>query len=660
MKYLAFILFFATLLIPRPTLAASINDCEQGGLLSYFGQGYSTLSCSCPGYPIGISYAGFTSDVVIDTEEKCKAVCLNKDTINPALGIEGYAMQCVVNKKLTEIARANFSGGAIPYYTSDCERVQDSNDPLISCECVGEFSIRQYDDFFHGKPASTAECRYNCLKIYTEETNNLPSYDRDSERVTGYSATCMAVDQSGTIDLAQETFSQSSIQNSTTDQCVSDVVCSCSGGSNPLAGSSAKLAQAGLQTSDPGTCQANCKQIEQINSGLHFTGWNLSCTSALGASLGGDIITIEKGNFNTTIASTSEKKCGDSFLAPKLGISIPGFNSDISQITCDSEGNVTNNLLGLYVSAVYKWLLGAGALIAVVMLMIAGVEWMLARGSANGISSAKKRIEGTMLGLALLFFAYTIAYWIDPGTVQFNSLVFQSVKQSEIPPLGETEVQNPDLNSPLTGDLVAINDPNILVANTNIRIAASIYEPLKAAATSLKASNNQKILISSGVRTAEHQLEVYYSNCIENGQTKCNVEVCLPIPSSKRGTLVTDARNQKWTSQTWMANTSSLANANVCPHTREVAVDAWCENGNFGKHIFDTDCQAALTLAMEKAGFCRLAVEPWHFELNPTTSASCSLTQDQWSYKVAGQSTIYNFQDCKRWDPANHLCVVHR
>ncbi|PIZ53489.1 hypothetical protein COY25_03460, partial [Candidatus Uhrbacteria bacterium CG_4_10_14_0_2_um_filter_41_7] len=344
----------------------------------------------------------------------------------------------------------------------------------------------------------------------------------------------------------------------------------------------------------------------------------------------------------------------------RLGIDIPGFNSDISQVKCDSEGNIINNLLGLYVSAVYKWLLGAGALIAVVMLMIAGVEWMLARGSANGISSAKKRIEGAMFGLALLFFAYTLAYWIDPGTVQFNSLVIHSVEQSELPPLGETEVENPNLSAPITGDLIAVDDPNILVSKNDIRISNSIYEPLKIAAASLKASNNQKIKISSGVRTAEHQLEVYYNKCIESGQIKCSVAVCLPIPTVSRGTLVADARNEQWTSQTWMAKTSSLANANLCPHTREVAVDAWCEGGNFGNYIFDTDCQAALTLAMEQAGFCRLAVEPWHFELNPTSSTSCSLAQDPWSYKVTGESTIYNFQDCKRWDPKNHLCVVHR
>ena len=401
-----------------------------------------------------------------------------------------------------------------------------------------------------------------------------------------------------------------------------------------------------------------CKQIEQNSPGLHFTGWNLSCTSALGMALGGDIITIEKGNFDATI--TAQKNCGDSFLAPRLGIDIPGFNSDISQVKCDSEGNIINNLLGLYVSAVYKWLLGAGALIAVVMLMIAGVEWMLARGSANGISSAKKRIEGAMFGLALLFFAYTLAYWIDPGTVQFNSLVIHSVEQSELPPLGETEVENPNLSAPITGDLIAVDDPNILVSKNDIRISNSIYEPLKIAAASLKASNNQKIKISSGVRTAEHQLEVYYNKCIESGQIKCSVAVCLPIPTVSRGTLVADARNEQWTSQTWMAKTSSLANANLCPHTREVAVDAWCEGGNFGNYIFDTDCQAALTLAMEQAGFCRLAVEPWHFELNPTSSTSCSLAQDPWSYKVTGESTIYNFQDCKRWDPKNHLCVVHR
>lgn len=73
-----------------------------------------------------------------------------------------------------------------------------------------------------------------------------------------------------------------------------------------------------------------------------------------------------------------------------------------------------------YIGALYKFLLPVGMLLAVLMFMIAGLQWMTARGDASKISAAKTRIGTATLGIVILLLAYTIAVVIDPDLVNFN------------------------------------------------------------------------------------------------------------------------------------------------------------------------------------------------------------------------------------------------
>ncbi len=89
-----------------------------------------------------------------------------------------------------------------------------------------------------------------------------------------------------------------------------------------------------------------------------------------------------------------------------LQVIIPGFDpSDVIVIGNGENGcklgytcvrTITN-----YLNAIYKWGVGAGAIFAIVLIMIGGVEWMI--GSAVGtIERAKTRIKNASLGLLLL------------------------------------------------------------------------------------------------------------------------------------------------------------------------------------------------------------------------------------------------------------------
>lgn len=153
------------------------------------------------------------------------------------------------------------------------------------------------------------------------------------------------------------------------------------------------------------------------------------------------------------LIAESANEALSSSVIPKLGVDIPGLEfGEVTQGEIDVDGKATkvisSNFIGVYVDAIYTWLIGAGALIAVVILMIGGMEWILAAGSDEKISKAKTRIANAVTGMILLLSAYTIAYLIDPGTVSFNNLNIKYVKKIEF--IGnETPFDLPITGSPV-------------------------------------------------------------------------------------------------------------------------------------------------------------------------------------------------------------------
>ncbi|MFA6522417.1 MAG: pilin [Patescibacteria group bacterium] len=85
--------------------------------------------------------------------------------------------------------------------------------------------------------------------------------------------------------------------------------------------------------------------------------------------------------------------------------------------------------LGSYVNAIYGFLLPAGALIAVVLLMVGGLQWAVAAGSPEKVKKAKERIVKALGGLVILFGAYSIAFLIDPRLTKFDALRIPMIQQ---------------------------------------------------------------------------------------------------------------------------------------------------------------------------------------------------------------------------------------
>ena len=65
------------------------------------------------------------------------------------------------------------------------------------------------------------------------------------------------------------------------------------------------------------------------------------------------------------------------------------------------------------VSAALNFLLIAAALIAFFFLLAGGVQWILAGGDKEGTEKARKKITNALIGLAIVFSAYAIAFLVN-------------------------------------------------------------------------------------------------------------------------------------------------------------------------------------------------------------------------------------------------------
>lgn len=75
---------------------------------------------------------------------------------------------------------------------------------------------------------------------------------------------------------------------------------------------------------------------------------------------------------------------------------------------------------GTFVNTLYKILIGAGAVLAVIMIMVAGVQFMTSRGSVASNEKAKSRIQNALLGLLLILSPVIVFGIINPSILQLN------------------------------------------------------------------------------------------------------------------------------------------------------------------------------------------------------------------------------------------------
>lgn len=356
---------------------------------------------------------------------------------------------------------------------------------------------------------------------------------------------------------------------------------------------------------------------------------------------------------NEAHSLATESKPKSNPVTPQLNVQIPGFQfSPIAEY----QGELHINFLGEYIAGVYKYLIGFSSVIAVVMLLIGGLQYALGGVSSGQISKAKERMKNAVTGLVLLMCVILIVEIVNPELTHIDPLRLRMIP--EIPPEAKDDpgdiaadgslsdvpkasqggkfVQGgalckspadcvkwceentdqgawPDANSKtidpsLTKVIPAA--PGLKPANKAVRATEDMIAALKKAGQIAIAKNpNYYIQVQSGFRPLKTQIKIVCekvakANSLEEpGKSKLlkeiGVIVAYPGSSNHGSGMAVDITF--WDGKTQLVTSSNKAQGNK-------------------KYEEGAELLADI---MAEAGMVRYAKEIWHFELEGKTTSSC-------------------------------------
>jgi len=109
----------------------------------------------------------------------------------------------------------------------------------------------------------------------------------------------------------------------------------------------------------------------------------------------------------------------------KLNVAIP------NPINASKPLTITGNI-GEYINAFFTYIVYTGMVIAIVMVMVGGLQYTLGASSKDGVSKGKKRITNGVTGFVLLLCVNLIASTVNPYLIKLKVPKFPMVKRIDL------------------------------------------------------------------------------------------------------------------------------------------------------------------------------------------------------------------------------------
>ena len=143
--------------------------------------------------------------------------------------------------------------------------------------------------------------------------------------------------------------------------------------------------------------------------------------------------TFEAGK--ASASGTQPKAAKTESITPTLNVQIPGLKfSDALSGPCSfnkEETCIKTNFLGDYLNAVYAFLIGAATVIAIVMIMIGGLQYTIGATNTTQVEKGKDRIKNAVTGLVLLLCVFMVLKTTNPQLVFLKIIELQNVEEIE-------------------------------------------------------------------------------------------------------------------------------------------------------------------------------------------------------------------------------------
>jgi hypothetical protein len=112
-------------------------------------------------------------------------------------------------------------------------------------------------------------------------------------------------------------------------------------------------------------------------------------------------------------------------LVPQVGLALvpaEGTTRNACSSAPPPPGSTSTPSLAKCVTQIYRWALGASAILALLMMIFGGYLVMTAGGNAQNSAKGKDYIMSAVVGMGLLFGAYIILNTINPDLVQLQDV----------------------------------------------------------------------------------------------------------------------------------------------------------------------------------------------------------------------------------------------
>ncbi len=121
--------------------------------------------------------------------------------------------------------------------------------------------------------------------------------------------------------------------------------------------------------------------------------------------------------------------------APVLSLNIPTVRLTNIVIVNEAGGVKTVDIpwIAQYITGVYSYAVGIAGMVAGVMFVIGGFQYLTAGGDASKVTSAKERIKDAVIGLLLVIGAYVILATINPTLVSNPDIRIRTLKRVAFP-----------------------------------------------------------------------------------------------------------------------------------------------------------------------------------------------------------------------------------
>ena len=335
-------------------------------------------------------------------------------------------------------------------------------------------------------------------------------------------------------------------------------------------------------------------------------------------------------------------------VTPVLNVPIPGLKFlTATNVKIGDETAVSSSFLSDYISAVYKFLIGISLTIAIVMVLIGGLQYVLASGSGK-VEKGKTRIKNATIGLVLLLSVYLILYTVNPQLTLLSALSIKNVANVPFPEDEGDVITDADLSAsgqsssavrlcstPDTCTTLCANpsswpssnaktiNPNLVTSAVNSppgfindnpgaakgKVTAEVMTALQQAGKIAQSLNaNYSIHLASGYRPLQNQIQA----------------VCDVLHGGNATKIAGLGHNLAWPGG---SNHGSGIAVDVELYDGKTALTEPNETvalqGNYKKGA------SILLGIMTQAGFVRLKGEIWHFELATKAYSNCRCNSEQ-------------------------------